>query len=316
MAGESAKLRPPAFFKSSSLSAMRRREAITGYLWISPWVIGFVVFVLGPMLMSAFLSFNHYTIVDRSWVGGDNYVRAFTGDDLFWLSLSKTLIYAGIMVPLSLAVSLACALLLNQGLRLTALYRTLFFLPSLTPAVAMALLWIWFFQPQFGPLNYLLGLMGIPGPSWLGDARWAMVALIIMALWGTAGGATMVIFLAGLQGIPEELYDAAQVDGANRWQKFIFVTIPSLTPTIFFNLVLGIIGALKVFTPAYIATDGGPAYATWFYVLHLYYNAFRYFEMGYASALAWIFFAVVLVFTYIQFRWAGRWVYYEGELRE
>jgi multiple sugar transport system permease protein len=249
-------------------------------------------------------------------VGIDNYVRALTADDLFWTSLGRTFKYAVIMVPTSLILSLSFALLLNQGMRAMSLYRTLFFLPSLTPAVASALLWTWFFQPQLGPLNYLLRLVGIEGPSWLGDMRWAMVALIIMALWGSAGGGTMVIFLAGLQGIPKELYDAAVVDGAGRWHKLLHITLPILSPTVFFNMVLGIIGALKVFTPAFIATHGGPAYATWFYLLHLYFNAFQYFEMGYASALAWLFFCVVVLLTYLQFRWSRQWVYYEGELRQ
>ena len=224
--------------------------------------------------------------------------------------------YALIVVPFSLVGSLAAALLLNQALRGTTWFRTFFFLPHLTPIVAAAVLWGWIFNPDVGPINHWIRTITSSdnAPGWFRDPDWAMTGLVIMAMWGAIGGNTMLIFLAGLQGVPQELYDAAVVDGAGLWAKFRNVTVPMLTPTIFFNMVLGIIGALKVFAAAFIATEGGPAYATWFYALHIYDKAFRSFEMGYASALAWIFFFMLFVFTYVQFRQSRRWVYYAGEV--
>lgn len=208
------------------------------------------------------------------------------------------------------------ALLLNQRLRGTHVFRTLFFLPSLTPAVASALLWQWLFQPNFGPINYLLSLAGVANPPlWFSDQHLAMPGLMIMTLWGAIGGGTMIIFLAGLQGVPAELHEAAAMDGAGVLRRFYNVTLPMITPTIFFNLVIGIIGALRTFATAFVATNGGPHYATWFYILHLYQTAFQNFDMGYASALAWIFFVIVIFFTTINVRLSRHWVYYEGETR-
>jgi multiple sugar transport system permease protein len=295
---------------------LRAREALAGYLFLLPWLFGLLLFVLGPMIASAYFSFTNYDVVNTpSFVGLKNYEEVFTRDRLFWPSLMLTFRYALIVVPLSLIGSLAAAMLLNQALKGTALFRTFFFLPHLTPIAAAAVLWAWLFNPDVGPINYAirtyLGVENAPG--WFRDPQWAMSGLIIMALWGAIGGNTMLIFLAGLQGVPQELYEAAAIDGAGPWAKFRNVTIPLLTPTIFFNMVLGIIGALRVFTAAFVATAGGPAYATWFYSLHIYTRAFKYFEMGYASALAWIFFFVLFVFTYIQFRASRRWVFYAGE---
>ena len=292
---------------------LRRRQALIGYLWISPWLIGAVLFTVGPMLASLFLSFTQYNIVESPrWIGLANYIQAFTKDELFWGSMWRTLVYAAITVTLGIAGSLGAALLLNRPWRGTALLRTAFFLPSLVPIVASALLWRWIFNPQVGLFNYLLGLVGIRGPAWFASTEWAMPGLIIMALWGTIGGSQMLIFLAGLQGVPRELYEAAEVDGAGVWGRFRHVTLPMISPTLFFNTILGLIGGLKVFSAAYVGTEGGPAYATWFYLLHLYFQAFRFFEMGYASALAWIFFAIVITLTIVQVRWSSRWVYYEG----
>lgn len=292
---------------------LRRRQALVGYLWISPWLIGAVLFTVGPMLASLFLSFTQYNIVESPrWIGLANYVQAFTKDDLFWGSMWRTMVYAAVTVTLGTAGSLGAALLLNRPWRGTALLRTAFFLPSLVPIVASALLWRWIFNPQVGLFNYLLGLVGIRGPAWFASTEWAMPGLIIMALWGTIGGSQMLIFLAGLQGVPRELYEAAEVDGAGAWGRFRHITLPMISPTLFFNTILGLIGGLKVFSAAYVGTEGGPAYATWFYLLHLYFQAFRFFEMGYASALAWIFFAIVITLTIVQVRWSSRWVYYEG----
>jgi multiple sugar transport system permease protein len=291
----------------------QRRKALAGYLYISPWVVGFLVFVLGPMVASLWLSFTDYSTTKApAFVGLRNYVHMFSEDKLFWGALGKTFYFATAVVLIGISGSLACALILNTGLRGAALYRTIYFIPSLTPIVALALLWSWVLQPRYGLLNGLLSRIGIKGPGWLASPVWAIPGLLMMNLWATTGGGRMVVFLAGLQGIPEELYDAAHVDGANGMQRFWHITLPMLSPTIFFNLVLGVIGGLKVFTAAYITTDGGPAYATWFYILHLFTQAFRYLEMGYASALAWFFFVIVLILTGLQFAISRSWVYYEG----
>jgi multiple sugar transport system permease protein len=296
------------------MSPARRREAIAGYLLLLPWAIGFALFVAGPLVASAVLSFTAFDVArPPRFVGLDNYVTAFTTDDRFLKSLQLTFIYAIVAVPLALFGSLLLAVLLNQRLRGTALYRTFFFLPSLTPAVAVAILWTWLLQPDVGLVNYLLSLVGIQGPKWLGSTEWAMPSLIVITLWTTIGGNRMMIFLAGLQGVPQELYDASDIDGAGAIQKFRHVTLPLISPTMFFNLVLGIIVALKVFTVAFIATGGGPAYSTWFIALHIWSQAFKYLEMGYASALAWIFTLILLALTFVQFRLSRRWVHYEGE---
>ena len=293
---------------------LARREALEGYICLAPWAIGFLLWIAIPMISSLVLSFTEYDVVSNpKFVGFDNYERAFFKDDLFWTSLGRTFYYALLVVPLGVAGSLLAALLLNQRLKGTNAFRTLFFLPHLTPTVAAALLWVWVLQPEFGLVNYLLELVGIEGPAWFGSKEWAIPSIAMIALWNGIGGNRMMIFLAGLQGVPTELVDAAEVDGANSWQRFRHVTLPMISPTIFFNVILSIIGALQVFTTALIATRGGPAYATWFYALHIYRSAFEYFTMGYASALAWIFFIIVLIFTYIQMRASGRWVYYAGD---
>src|SRR5262245_88573 len=293
-----------------------RRQAIAGYLWIAPWLIGFLGFGLIPTVTAFRLSLTKYDIITTPvFIGIDNYLYAAQTDPLFWRSLGVTLYYVGASVPLGIVGSLALALLLNMRLPGTATYRTFFFLPNLTPVVAMAILFTWILNPQFGPLNYLLGLVGIPPVSWLGSTQWAIPSLLIMALWSGLGGSRMVIFLAGLQSVPSELHEAAEVDGAGRWHRFRYVTLPLISPTMFFNMVLAIIGTLRVFEVSYLTTLGGPNYATWFYMLHLYQAAFRDFDMGYASALAVILFVITLVLTYIQLKLSNRWVYYEGESR-
>ena len=300
---------------------LRQREALEGLLYISPWIIGFVVFTAGPMVASLFLSFTNYNIVSPpKFAGLDNYVQLLK-DPLFWTSLYNTFFYTVIAVPLSLIGSLGCALLLNRQFLGRSIFRTLFFLPSITPIVAVAFLWLWIFQPQIGLLNYLLSLISIrPGPGWLTQPAWSKPALIIISLWASIGGNSMLIFLSGLQGIPAELYEAAEIDGGGNITKFQHITIPLLSPVIFFNLILGMIAALQTFTLAYVASSGGqqqfppggPLYSTLFYVLNLYNNAFDYGQMGYASALAWVFFIIVLVLTYLQLRLSRRWVYYEA----
>jgi multiple sugar transport system permease protein len=298
--------------------SLRTRDELAGWLWTSPWLLGFLLFVLVPMLASLYLSFTRYAIGSTpQWVGADNFMRALSArDDLFWPSMGRTVEYAFVMVPIGICLSLLAATLLNQSLKGTALYRTLFFLPSLTPVVASAVIWRWLYQPDFGAINWLLWELGVDnGPRWLATSELALPSLMLIGLWASVGGGAMVIFLAGLQSVPRELHDAAAIDGANAWQRFRNVTLPLITPTIFFNLVIGIIAALKVFALAMIATQGGPNYATWFFNLHLYNHAFQFFEMGYASALAWIFFMLVVGLTYLNMRWSRRWVHYEGELQ-
>ncbi|MCL4833746.1 MAG: sugar ABC transporter permease [Caldilineaceae bacterium] len=297
--------------------SLRFREAIAGYLLLLPWLLGLALFIVGPMVTSGYLSLTRYDMVNPArFVGLKNFITMFTTDRLFWPSMMLTFKYAAILVPFALFGSLMAAILLNQGLQGTTIFRTLYFLPHLTPIVAAAVLWGWIFNPDVGPVNQMIRTItnSADAPGWFRDPQWAMTGLIIMAMWGAIGGNTMLIFLAGLQGVPQELYEAAAIDGAGTLAKFRHVTLPMLTPTIFFNMVLGIIGALKVFAAAFVATQGGPAYATWFYALHIYTNAFKYFDMGYASALAWIFFFIMLFFTYIQFSASRRWVFYAGEV--
>lgn len=297
-------------------STLRRREAGWGVLFALPWLLGLLIFVIGPILASFYLSFTRYDIVrPPEWIGIANYTRAVTTDNLFWPSLGRTFRYALIVVPIGTLGSLGLALLLNRGLKGTNIFRTLYFLPSLTPIVALAILWKWLLHPSVGPVNYFLSTVGIQGPGWLSNPNWALTSIILISLWAYLGGNTMLIFLAGLQGVPQELYDAAEVDGAGPWHTFRNVTLPMLSPTMFFNLIIGIIGALKVFALAFVATEGGPSWATWFYALHLYRWSFEYFEMGYGAALAWIFVLILVVLTAIQFKFANRWVYYEGSER-
>jgi len=284
-----------------------------GMLFVLPGVLGLLLFSAGPLAAAFYLSFTSYDILNApQWIGFDNYTRAFTSDDQFWPSIRRTFLYVLMEVPIGIVLSLLLAVLLNQNLKGTRLFRTLFFLPSITPAVAAIFFWIWMFNPYFGPINYGLGEIGIWGPDWLQSTDWALPSLAIIGVWASAGGTRMVIFLAGLQGIPQDLYDAASIDGAGPWQRFINITVPLLSPTIFFVTVLSIINALKVFTAVYIGTDGGPAYATWVFGFHLFKQAFQFFQMGYASALGWIFFVVILAFTLIQFRLQSKWVHYEG----
>jgi multiple sugar transport system permease protein len=296
------------------MTPFRRREALEGYLYLLPWAIGFLLFVAGPIVASLYLSFNKYNVIlAPEFVGFKNYVTALTKDDLFFPSIVRTLYYVVLVVPVGLVLSLWAAMLLNRKLVFTTMWRTFFFLPTLTPIVAAAVLWKWMLNPDVGLVNYLLAQVGIKGPGWLSSTEWAIPALALIGLWVTVGGSRMIIFLAGLQDVPSELLEAAEIDGAGRWSRFQHVILPLVTPTIFFNLVLGVIFALRTFEVAFIATQGGPARATWFISLHIYQNAFVSFDMGYASALAWLFFIVLFVFTAIQFRMSSRWVYYAGE---
>lgn len=300
--------------KPKGLTASKR-DAIDGYLFILPWILGFLFFTIGPMLASLYFSFTDYSLLEPSkWIGARNYRELFTTDPKFGISLSVTFRYSIASVPLGMVLSLVVALLLNQKVPGIRFYRTAFYLPSLLGGVALTLIWMWVFSPAYGLLNAFLKLFGLQGPLWFQSERWALPGLIIMSLWGIGG--RMIIFLAGLQNIPDHLYEAAEMDGAGSFRRFWHVTIPMLTPTIFFNLVIGIIGSLQTFAQAFIATRGGPNNATLFYALYLYTNAFEYFEMGYASALAWILFAIILTLTLLVIRSSPMWVFYEGTLRK
>lgn len=289
------------------------REAVDGYIFILPWMIGFFVFVAGPMVASLLISFMRWEIVTPPrWTGLEQYARLFN-DSRFYLSLYNTAYYVFIGVPLHLFLALLAALAMNLNLRGIRFYRTVYFIPSITPVVASSLLWLWIFNPEFGLANGVLNWLGLPSLYWLQDPRLAKPAFIIMSFW-TIGG-QMVILLAGLKGIPQALYEAAEMDGAGRWASFRYITLPMLSPAIFFNLILAIIGAFQVFTQSYIITGGGPENATLFYVLYLYRMAFENFRMGYASAMAWVLFVIILIFTFIQFRLSDRWVFYEGSVR-
>lgn len=279
-----------------------------------PAILGFVIFTIGPMIASFILSLTDWTVGGTpSFIGVDNYV-ALTQDKLFWKSLGVTTYYTLAAVPLALLVGFVVALLVNAGWRLQSLWRTVYYLPTLVPAVASAVLWIWIFNPDSGLFNSVLRAAGLPTSNWIYSESTAVPSLIIMSTWGF--GNAMVIFLAGLQGVPRQLYEAVSLDGGGAWSKFRHVTLPFMTPVIFYNLVTGVIGTFQVFNQAYIMTSGGPNNATLFYIYYLYTKAFTDSEMGYASALAWVLFVIVLVITALLFRNARRWVYYEtGDTR-
>ena len=284
------------------------RRTWEGYLFISPWIIGFSVFTAGALLGSFSISLMRWDIVgDPYFLGPANYTKML-GDQFFWKSLRVTFYYL-LNVPMNLVLGLLVALLLNQKIRGLGFFRTVFYLPSVTAGVAVSLLWLWIFNPRFGVINVLLDLVGIKGPGWLGSETWALPALIIMSVWGVGG--SMLIYLAALQGIPTALYEAATIDGANQWSKFIHITIPMISPVLLLNLIMGIIGSFQVFTQAFVMTNGGPNYATLFYVLYLYQHAFQWFNMGYASALAWVLFVIIMLCTFLILKMSREWVYYE-----
>jgi multiple sugar transport system permease protein len=291
---------------------LARAEAIAGYLFILPWLLGFVCFLAGPMLASLYFSLTDYELVKPPrWAGLANYAQALH-DPLVGQSLKVSAVYSLVVVPLGLVFSFLTALLLNQKVRGLSLFRSIFYLPVLIPAAVSSVLFGWLFNPQFGLVNEALALVGIQGPLWLASTKWALPTLMILHLW-TIGG-PMLIYLAGFQGIPSDLYEAAAIDGAGAWRRFTRVTIPMMTPVIFFNLIMGLIGSFQAFTTSFVLTAGGPVNTTLFYVLYLYQNAFQNFRMGYASALAWILFAVILALSLLVLRSSAAWVYYEGQV--
>ena len=314
MATVSQPLSKPKSARSQWLRRWKKSETWLFYLCISPWLIGFLIWTAGPMIYSLYLSLTNWDLFTAPrWVGLDNYKDMFTDNPDFWQSLKVTAIYSFVSVPLSLAGALALAILLNSKVRGIAFFRTIFYLPSVLPSIAVAVLWIWVFNPAYGILNILLALVGINGPKWLGDPHWALPALILMSLWSLGG--SVIIFLAGLKGISSTLYEAAELDGASKMQRLINITIPQLTPTIFFNLIMSIIGSFQVFTQAYAMTEGGPQQSTLFYMYYLFDMAFIKFRMGYASALAWVLFLIIMVFTLLVIRSSSIWVYYESETK-
>ncbi|CAM4495603.1 sugar ABC transporter permease [Paenibacillus macerans] len=285
-----------------------------GYLFILPWLLGLLLFTIGPMLFSLLLAFSKWDIITGvksiEWVGVDNF-RAIFQDDLFYQSLKVTFVFALVSVPLYQILSLLAAMLLNMRSRGMKLFRLIYFMPSVIPAVAVSMMWVMIFNPEYGILNRALALFGIQGPAWLQDPSYALGALIVMGIWGI--GNTIIIYLSGLQGVPEELYEAAELDGAGRLRRFSSITLPMISPTIFFNLIMGIIGGFQYFTQAFVMTNGGPLNSTLFYNLYLYNKAFQDYEMGYASALSWILFVIILVFTLLVIRSSSMWVYYQGD---
>jgi len=298
------------------MTRRERRNLRNGLLFIAPWIAGFAAFIAYPLGASLYYSFCDYSVLKPPvWVGGANFQDLFT-DPVFWKSLSNTLYFAAFFLPLATVLAIALALLLNTGVRGMTIYRTIFFLPSLTPLVALGILWMWMLNGDFGVVNYVLNLvlnpLGFEAPIWLQSTRWAKPAIVLMSLWGV--GHAVVIYLAGLQDIPRQLYEAADLDGARWFSKVRHITIPLLSPAIFFNVVMGLITALQVFALPYVLTDGegGPARSTTFYAMYLYNCAFRYLRMGYACAMAWILFLIIMSLTLIVYRLSRGRVHYAG----
>ncbi|MHB0875403.1 MAG: carbohydrate ABC transporter permease [Anaerolineae bacterium] len=321
---ELARARPAETELASRRRARILGQNLKGYAFISPWLLGLFVFSAYPLVASFYFSFTKYTVLKPPvWIGLANYVSMVTQDPVYFKSVSNTLYYGLISVPLGLAFSLFLALVLNQAATGIGVYRTIYYLPAIVPPVAGTLVWMLLLDPGNGLVNAGLRDLGLRPPGWFRDADWSKPALIIMALWGTGG--TMLIFLAGLKDIPRVYYEAAEIDGASSWYRLLNITLPLLTPVIFFNLIMGVIGSFGVFTSAYIAggsssgggygpggTAGGPLDSMLMYMLLLYRYAFRYFEMGYASAMAVTMFVAILVLTLALIKTSGRWVYYEA----
>ena len=294
------------------------REHLEGYLFISPWILGMVLFALGPILASFGLAFTRWNLfTEPEYVGWANFQK-LAHDPLFYKSVFNTIYYTVFAVPLGLVLALGLAMLVNHRLRGINFFRTAFFLPNVVAGIAMLLLWKWLFDPNFGLINLFLdwtGLMavfewtGIGRPQWISSRAGAMPGMIFMSIWGLGG--SMMIFLAGLQNIPRELIEAAELDGAGPWKRFRYVTLPLLTPTIFFLTMVGVIASLQIFNQAYVMTQGGPAHATLFYVLYLFQTAFERFQMGYACAMALVLFIITLIVSLIQLAMGKKWVHYQ-----
>ncbi|NLE40837.1 MAG: sugar ABC transporter permease [Lentisphaerae bacterium] len=288
-----------------------RKTLWLGLAFISPWIVGVLVFALYPVVASIGYSFCDYDVLSKPvWVGAMNY-RDMALDAVFWKSLRNTLFFAAWALPLGLVVSLFTAVLLNQPVRGRSLFRTIFFLPSLVPVVAGGMIWLWILNGRFGLLNAGLAAIGIEGPQWLADENWTKPSIILMSLWGV--GNTVVIYLAALQDVPRSLYESAELDGAGAWTKLRRITIPLISPVIYFNLIMGIIGSLQVFAQPFVMLGGGPNRSALFYAVYLYQNAFEYRQMGYACAMAWVLFILILILTWAATRTTRRHIYYAGE---
>jgi multiple sugar transport system permease protein len=293
------------------MSPAARREAITFYILISPWLLGFLFFVVYPMGRSLYLSLTQFQIGRQPvYIGLDNFSRLLEDAD-FWRSLKVTGLYVLGSVPGSTVIAIGIAMLLAQKIRGVSIWRTIYFLPSVVAPIAVAVLWFYVFNPQYGLINTLLGYIGVKGPGWITSEDWALPSLIIMSWW-TVGG-QVIIYLAGLKNIPKEYYEVAEVDGAGPWVRFWRITIPMLSPTIFFNVILGFIGASQIFEGPLVLTNGGPNKATLTYMLNLYQEAFQMGSLGYASALAWVLFVIIMALTALIIRSSSIWVYYETE---
>lgn len=293
------------------MTARSRRDARIGWLFAAPWVIGFCTFLLYPLVMSLYYSLTDYSIlVKPGFIGLENYRELFN-DQVFRQSLGNTFLYAVGAVPLGTVVAIGLALLLNTNVKGMAVYRTLFYVPSLVPQIALGVLWLWIFNGEYGLLNNVLSMVHIKGPNWTGEPVWAKATLLVIAMWGA--GNAMIIYLAGLQDIPISLYEAADLDGARAWEKTRRVTIPMLSPMIMFNVIMGIIGSMQVFAVPYLMFPGGaPARANYYVSMYLFDNAFRFSRMGYASAMGWIMFIIIFVLTFVSMRISDRYVHYEG----
>ncbi len=301
--------------RSRRLSA-RRRESIWFYVIISPWLIGLLLLLAGPMVYSLYLSFTDWNLFNPpEWVGFENYIRLFTRDRTFGNAIGNTFIYTFLYVPLNIIFSLAIAYLLNKRLPGMRFFRTVIYLPYVVPVVATTMVFRWVFAPDNGLLNGFLAIFGVDGPAWLLNPNWVKLALVIMSLWGV--GSSVVFLLAGMQGIPSELYEAAAIDGASERHHFFKITLPMLSPVIFFNMIMSIIASLQTFTQVYIlsADPNTPNNAIVMIIPYLFDNAFRFNKMGYASAIAWVLFVIVFVFTLVVIRSSSAWVFYENEMK-
>ena len=288
---------------------------LTPYLFISPWVLGFLFFTLGPLVFSLIMSFYDWPVVGkRQFIGTENYQIMLTDDPMFWHSLWITVKFGLFFVPFNMILSLLLAVLLNQNLFATGFFRAAFYLPSIISGVALVTIWSWMFSHEYGILNYFLGLVGIEGPNWLGDENYALLAIVIASLWGLGGN--MLIYLAGLQSIPTDLYEAAAISGIPKWLQFFYITVPMLSPIILFTLVTSIIAAFQQLTIALLLTGGGPLESTYFFAMYIYENAFTHFEMGYAAANSWFMFLIIFVLSMLVVRSSSAWVYYEGEIKK
>jgi multiple sugar transport system permease protein len=285
------------------------------YLFIMPWIIGFIVFTLGPLVFSFIMSLFDWPVTsDPTFVGFGNYIKMFTDDPQFYKSITITFKFALVFVPLNLIIALVLALLITQSIKGIKIFRTIFYLPTVVSGVAISIIWGWIFNSEYGILNYLFSFIGIEGPKWLIDPKWAIITIVIASAWGV--GTMMLIFYTDIKSIPQDIYEAAAIDGAGPLRQFFYITIPSITPTILFNVITSVIGALQQLTLVLLLTAGGPLKSTYFYGLFVYNNAFKHHKLGYASANAWFMFIVILLLTLLIFKTSSAWVFYENEVKK